>query len=140
MKNNTRGFTLIEIVMVLVLLGILSAVALPKYYDLKDQAEKQTAKAVGAEYQARLNASFAENLLDNKSCTEARGLAITEADKLFSDPTDVTVNKFKMAKDPDTVSDTASSFTLKISNKDSKALADVTIALPTCYNPMKSSS
>lgn len=29
MKNNNRGFTLIEIVMVLVLLGILAAVAIP---------------------------------------------------------------------------------------------------------------
>ena len=49
MKNNMRGFTLIEIVMVLVLLGILAAVAIPKYYDLKTQAERQTAKAVAAE-------------------------------------------------------------------------------------------
>ncbi len=125
MKNNTRGFTLIEIVMVLVLLGILSAVALPKYYDLKDQAEKQTAKAVAAEYQARLNASFAENLLGNETCTKAREKAITEADLLFSEPTDTAVNKFKMVKDPATVAETDSKFTLKISNKDSKALADV---------------
>ncbi|WP_443743576.1 type II secretion system protein [Sutterella sp.] len=136
MKNNTRGFTLIEIVMVLVLLGILSAVALPKYYDLKSQAEKQTAKAVAAEYQARLNASFAENLLGNNNCTTSRGNAIEEADKLFSEAADVAVNKFTMVKDPETVADTDSKFTLKLS-KDGKGLADVVIALPTCYNPVK---
>ncbi|MFR8958736.1 MAG: type IV pilin protein, partial [Sutterella wadsworthensis] len=44
MNNSKRGFTLIEIVMVLVLLGILAAVAIPKYYDLKTKAEEQTAK------------------------------------------------------------------------------------------------
>ncbi len=85
MKNNNRGFTLIEIVMVLVLLGILAAVAIPKYYDLTAQAEKQTAKAIAAEFQARLNAEFASELLQGTVCSTARTNAISEAKKVWTE-------------------------------------------------------
>ena len=66
--NKQSGFTLIEIVMVLVLLGILSAVAVPKYFDLQEQAKIQAAKAVVAEYQARVNAVFAQEILKGTPC------------------------------------------------------------------------
>jgi prepilin-type N-terminal cleavage/methylation domain-containing protein len=36
--RNQRGFTLIEIIMVIVLLGIIAAIAIPKYVDLKSEA------------------------------------------------------------------------------------------------------
>lgn len=86
MKNNNRGFTLIEIVMVLVLLGILAAVAIPKYYDLKESAEKASAQALAAEYQARLNGKFAYELVkDNKKCSEARKAAIEDANLIASE-------------------------------------------------------
>lgn len=39
MRSKAFGFTLIEIVMVLVLLGILSAVAVPKYFDLQEEVQ-----------------------------------------------------------------------------------------------------
>jgi prepilin-type N-terminal cleavage/methylation domain-containing protein len=37
-----KGFTLVEIVIVIVLLAILAAVAYPKYIDLRDDAHKST--------------------------------------------------------------------------------------------------
>ena len=71
--DRSRGFTLIEIVMVLVLLGILAAVAVPKYFDLQRQAQEKVAETIGQEYQARLNAYFAQKLLEGTSCQDIVG-------------------------------------------------------------------
>ena len=39
MKQLHRGFTLIELVMVIVIMGVLAAVAIPKFVDLGDEAK-----------------------------------------------------------------------------------------------------
>lgn len=46
MKKAQQGFTLIELVMVIVILGVLAAVAIPKFVDLKGDAETATANGV----------------------------------------------------------------------------------------------
>ncbi len=61
--RNEQGFTLIEIISVLVILGILAAVATPKFMNLQEDARVQAANAAIAEVQARLSIGYGQYIL-----------------------------------------------------------------------------
>ena len=60
-KNEKRGFTLIELVMIIVILGILAAVAVPKFFDLSTDAKSAAEKGVVGGVRAGISTYFAKN-------------------------------------------------------------------------------
>ena len=73
MVKNEQGFTLIEIIAVLVLLGILAAVAVPKYMSLAEDARVKAAQGQIAEVKGRLNAGIGGYMLKNDGTQPADG-------------------------------------------------------------------
>lgn len=65
--KSSKGFTLIEIIAVLVVLGVLAAVAVPKYIDLQNDAKKKAAVGFVAAAQSAISMGYASNLLGNTS-------------------------------------------------------------------------
>ncbi len=63
--RNQKGFTLIEIIAVLVILGILAAVAIPKYMSLQADARNSAAQSAVAEGAAQVNNAAARYILAN---------------------------------------------------------------------------
>ena len=66
-KNSEEGFTLIEIIAVLVIMGILAAVAVPKFFDLQERAREKAIKSAVSEIKVRVNQHFASQLLDGET-------------------------------------------------------------------------
>lgn len=81
---NKRGFTLIELIMIIVILGILAAVAIPKYYDLQSDAKTAAEKGVVGGVRSGIHTYFAQNKAYPASLDSASTAACSSANACFT--------------------------------------------------------
>ncbi len=62
---NRRGFTLIELVIIIVILGILAAVAIPKYQDITGEAKEASCRAALGSIRSGITIYYANQAVKN---------------------------------------------------------------------------
>lgn len=71
MKSQNAGFTLIELVVVIVILGVLAAVAAPRFIDLSGEAESAAVTAQASALTSASAINFAAYTLDQSGSVTA---------------------------------------------------------------------
>ena len=86
-KDN-KGFTLIELVMVIVILGVLAATAVPKYISIKTEASDAAAKGITTALRGAVSVLYSQHLIKGATgaaydmATVAKSCDITGVDGL----------------------------------------------------------
>lgn len=73
--HNNKGFTLIELIAVLLILGVMTAVAIPRFISLDKSAELKVVEMGLMELNARESLYFAEYMLDSGGADEYFGMS-----------------------------------------------------------------
>ncbi len=84
MKRQQSGFTLIELIMVIVILGILSAFAVPKFADLAGDAERAATEGARAAVKSASGIVHASYLVNNAATVVLEDVTVDIVDGYVS--------------------------------------------------------
>ncbi len=90
-KKSEKGFTLIEIIAVIIIMGILAAVAVPKFFSMQEDAKRAALNGALSEAAARFNHAFSKYILDVKKAPADVATDLAAAAYLGTNAADCTV-------------------------------------------------
>jgi len=81
-RSKQQGFTLIELIMVIVILGILAATALPKFVDLSGDAEQAAVDGVAGAAASAMSINYAGCSIARHDSSSVKCVKIKKCDEV----------------------------------------------------------